>query len=100
MRARHASKESSTEPDAMRSIFLLDIVGELLEELAAFGAVEVELIDGADEDFVSVPMDGFDEGEFISSLAQPAASRAINATMPAILAIPGLISHSSHSMDN
>jgi hypothetical protein len=95
MRDRHASKESSAEPDAMLSIFLLDIVGELLEELAAFGAVDEEPIDEPDEDLVSVLMDGFDEEDFISSPAQPAVSRAINATMPVILAIPGLISHSS-----
>jgi hypothetical protein len=54
MRARHASKESSTEPGAMRSIFLLDIVGELLEDLAGVEGVDVELMDGPVTDFISV----------------------------------------------
>ena len=35
-------------------------------------------------------VDGLDEG-CISSLAQPAVSRAMNAIIPAILAIPGLM---------
>ena len=83
MRDRQASRESSTEPDAIRSIFLLDIVvGEPLEELTALPAADPELIDGADEGF-------------ISSLAQPAVSRAINAIIPAILAVPGLLAYSS-----
>jgi hypothetical protein len=104
MRDRHASKESSAEPEAMRSMFLLDIVGELLEDLAAV-EVDVELMDGPVTDFISV--DGLDElmdesdEDFISSLAQPTVSRAVTATMPAILAIRGLIRRSSVlRMDN
>ena len=82
MRDRHASKESSAEPDAIRSIFLLDIVGEPFEELTAVPAADPELIDGADE-------------AFISSLAQFAVRRAINTIIPAILAVPGLMDYSS-----
>jgi hypothetical protein len=77
------------EPDAIRSIFLPDIVGELLEELAAVGAAGAELMDGLDE-----LMDGLDE-DFMSSLAQPAVSRDMNAIIPAILAVPNLIGYSS-----
>jgi hypothetical protein len=88
MRDTHASKESSVEPDAIRSIFLPDIVGELLEELAAVGAAGAELTDGLDEDIMS-------------SLAQPVVSSAMNAIIPAILAILGLMGHSSVlTMDN
>lgn len=74
--------ESSAEPDAIRSIFLLDIVGEPLEELAAVPAADPELMDGPDEGF-------------ISSLAQPAVSTAMNAIIPAILLVPGLMGYSS-----
>lgn len=91
MRERHASKESSAEPDAIRSIFLPDIVGWLLEALGPDGAAGAELTEALDE-----VMDGLDE-DFISSLAQPAVRRAINAITPAILVIPGLMGHSSVS---
>lgn len=99
IRERQASKESSAEPDAIRSMFLLLAaltVGaadpELMDEF-------VELIDGPDVDFISLDgldelMDEPDEG-FISSLAQPAVRRAMNAIMPTILAIRDLISRSS-----
>jgi hypothetical protein len=99
IRERQASKESSAEPDAIRSMFLL-------LEAPTVGAADpvlmdefVEVIDGPDVDFISVVgldelMEEPDEG-FVSSLAQPAVSRAMNAIMPAILAITGLISHSS-----
>ena len=103
MRDRHASRESSAEPDAIRSMFLVDAAGALLEALAVGAAVlmdeSVELIDGPDIVFMSLggldePMDEPDE-DVVSSVAQPAVSSAMNASMPAILAIPGLISHSS-----
>jgi hypothetical protein len=86
-------------------MFLVDGVDVLLEGLAAeavdpdFMDESVELIDGPDIDFMSLGglgefADESDE-DFISSLAQPAVRRATNAIMPAILAIPGLISRSS-----
>ena len=78
----------------------------LLLEALTVGAADpelmdefVELIDGPDVDFIS--LDGLDElmdepnEGFISSLAQPAVRRAMNAIMPAILAIRDLISRSS-----
>jgi hypothetical protein len=85
-------------------MFLVDGVDVLLEALAAeavdpdFMDESVELIDGPDIDFMSLGGREFaDESDedFISSLAQPAVRRATNAIMPAILAIPGLISRSS-----
>jgi hypothetical protein len=90
MRATHASRESSAEPGAIRSIFLPDVEGALLEA-PAVGAADAELMDALDEDFVSELIDGLDEG-FISSPAQPAVSRAKNAIVLAILRIPALIS--------
>jgi len=78
----------------------------LLLEALTVGAADpelmdefVELIDGPDVDFISLDgldelMDEPDEG-FISSLAQPAVRRAMNAIMPTILAIRDLISRSS-----
>ena len=100
MRDKHASKESSAEPDAIRSMFF--VVPEALAEAAADPVLMdefVEVIDGPDVDFISWVgldelMDEPDEG-IVSSLAQPVVSRAMNATMPAILAITGLINHSS-----
>lgn len=106
MRDRHASKESSTEPGAIRSIFFVDIVGEpeelaieSLEDLAVAPAEEPlmdgldELMDGPDEDFISEPPDdiggaveGLDEG-FVSSLAQPEKSSAMKAITPILLRI-------------
>lgn len=73
------------DPGAIRSIFLPDIVGELVEELAAVGGAGAELMEG-----LAGLVDGLDE-DFMSSLAQPAVSRAMNAIIPAILAIPGLM---------
>ena len=82
MRNRHESSESSAEPDAIRSIFLLDILGELLEELTPVPEADPELMDGGEDGLISSP-------------AQPAASTVVNAIIPAILAIRYLMGHSS-----
>jgi len=70
MRDRHASRESSAEPDAIVD----EVLGAPLEELVAVSEEDPELMDGPEEGF-------------ISSLAHPAVSRAMNAIIPAILAV-------------